>query len=48
MVFLLKQQNLSFKLGTIQKRTLSLMHRAVSCQATKEALVLTRVNAVAR
>ena len=48
MVFLLKQQNLSFKLGTIQKRTLSLMHRAVLCQATKEALVLTRVNAVAR
>lgn len=48
MVFLLKQQNLSFKLGTIQKRNLSLVHRAVSCQATKEALVLTRVNAVAR
>ena len=43
----LKQQNLSFKLGTIEKRTLSLMHRAVSCQATKEALVLTRVNAIA-
>ena len=47
MVFLLKQQNLSFKLGTAQKRTLSLGHSAVSRQATKEALVLTRVNAVA-
>lgn len=47
MVFLRKQQNLSFKLGTIQKRTLSLVHRAVSCQVKKEALVLTRVNAVA-
>ena len=29
MVFLLKQQNVSFKLGTIQKRTLSLVHSAV-------------------
>ena len=47
MVFLLKQQKLSFKLGTIQKRTVSLVHSAVSSQATKEALVLTRVNAVA-
>lgn len=47
MVFFLKEQNLSFKLGTLQKRTLSLVHRAGSCQATKEALVLTRVNAVA-
>ena len=47
MVSLLKQQNLSFKLGTAQKRTLSLVHSAVSSQDTKEALVLTRVNAVA-
>ena len=46
MVFLLNQQNLSFKMDTIQKRTLSLVHRAVSSQATEEALVLTRVNAV--
>ena len=47
MVFLLKHQNVSFKLGTIQKRTLSLVHSAVSSQATKEELVLTRVNAIA-
>ena len=47
MVFLLKQQNVSFKLSTIQKLTLSLVHSAVSSQATKEALVLTRVIAVA-
>ena len=46
MVFLLNQQNLSFKLDTLQKRTLSFVHRAVSCQATEEALVLTYVNAV--
>lgn len=46
MVFLLNQQNLSFKLDTLQKRTLSFVHRAVSCQATEEALVSTYVNAV--
>lgn len=46
MVFLLNQQNVSFKLDTLQKRTLSFVHRAVSCQAPEEALVLTHVKAV--